>query len=296
MRADATCYRHPDRRASVSCQRCNRPICTECMIQAPIGFQCPEDAKQGKQKVYTSQSLFRGAPGRAVLTSILIAVNAAVFVAGYVIENGRQRLQIDYGLIAGGYVSTGEKIGVVTGEYYRLVTSGFLHVNLLHIGFNMYLLYVLGQMLEPVTGKVSFGMTYFFSLLCGSLGALLLAPDTLTVGASGAVFGLMGMAVVVQRSRGVNPFDTGLGGLIVINLLFTFAFNESISVGGHLGGLIGGLLAGWIFVELPRRSRAMPDFVPALTVAALMVAVVGAAIWAASLWDDPLAGFTRSAE
>jgi fructose-specific phosphotransferase system IIC component len=104
------------------------------------------------------------------------------------------------------------------------------------------------------------------------------------------------MAVVVQRSRGVNPFDTGLGGLIVINLLFTFAFNESISVGGHLGGLIGGLLAGWIFVELPRRSRAMPDFVPALTVAALMVAVVGAAIWAASLWDDPLAGFTRSAE
>jgi membrane associated rhomboid family serine protease len=258
------------------------------MIQAPVGFHCPEDAKQGRQKVYTSQSLF-GAPGRnAVVTMALIAVNVAVYVTG--LARGADQQQIDGGLIAGGYLITGEKIGVVTGEWYRLVTSGFLHADLLHIAFNMYLLYVLGQMIEPVVGHLRFGLVYFFSLLCGSFGALLLSPDTLTVGASGAVFGLMGLAVVVQRSRGINPFQTGIGTLIILNLVVTFAFSGSISVGGHIGGLIGGLLAGWLIVELPRHSRAMPDFLPTLTVAALMVAVVGASIWAASLWEDPFAG------
>lgn len=264
------------------------------MIQAPVGFHCPEDAKQGKQKVYTSQALFRGAPGRAVLTMGIIAANVAVYVIGLGMGDsgtGGQQLRIDYGLIAGGYLPTGEKIGVVTGEWYRLVTSGFLHADLLHIGFNMYLLYVLGQMVEPVIGKLRFGITYLFALLCGSFGALLLSPDVLTVGASGAVFGLMGLAVVVQRSRGLNPFDTGLGSLIVLNLVITFAFRDSISVGGHIGGLIGGLVAGWLLVELPRRSRALPSFLPVLAVTALTVAMVGASIWAASLWDDPLAGF-----
>jgi membrane associated rhomboid family serine protease len=204
---------------------------------------------------------------------------------------GGERLRIDGGLIAGGYLTTGEKIGVVTGEYYRLVTSGFLHADLLHIAFNMYLLYVLGQMIEPVVGHVRFGVVYLFSLLCGSFGALLLSPDVLTVGASGAVFGLMGLAVIVQRSRGINPFDTGIGSLIVLNLVITFAFSGSISVGGHIGGLIGGLVAGWLIVELPRHSRAMPAFLPTLTVAALCVAMVGASVWAASLWEDPLADF-----
>jgi membrane associated rhomboid family serine protease len=293
MRADATCYRHPDRRASVSCQRCNRPICTECMIEAPIGFQCPEDAKAGKQKVYTSSSLFRGAPARAVLTMTIIAANVAVYLLGVGMGDsggGGQKLRIDYGLIAGAYLNTGEKIGVVTGEWYRIITSGFLHADLIHIGFNMYLLYVLGQMLEPVIGKVPFGLTYLFALICGSFGALLLSPDSLTVGASGAVFGLMGLAVVVQRSRGINPFDTGIGSLIVLNLVITFAFSGTISLGGHVGGLIGGLVAGWLLVELPRRSRAMPAVIPLLSVAALGVAMFGACLWAASLWDDPFAG------
>jgi membrane associated rhomboid family serine protease len=258
------------------------------MIQAPIGFHCPEDAKQGKQKVYTAQTLF-GAGGRnAVVTLGLIGINVAVYVAG--LAMGDDQLRIDGGLIAGGYLTTGEKIGVVTGEWYRLVTSGFLHADLLHIAFNMYLLYVLGRMIEPVVGHVRFGVVYFFSLLCGSFGALLLSPDVLTVGASGAVFGLMGLAVIVQRSRGINPFDTGIGSLIVLNVVITFAFSGSISVGGHIGGLVGGLVAGWLIVELPRHSRAMPDFLPTAAVLALSVAVIGASIWAASLWEDPFAG------
>jgi membrane associated rhomboid family serine protease len=263
------------------------------MIEAPVGFHCPEDAKQGRQKVYTSQALFRGGPGTALLTMSIIAVNVAVFVVGLGMGEagtGGARLRLDGGLIAGGYLTTGEKIGVVDGEWYRIVTSGFLHADLIHLGLNMYLLYVLGRMLEPVVGRWAFGLSYLFALLCGSFGALLLSPDDLTVGASGAVFGLMGLAVMLQRSRGINPFDTGIGGLIVLNLVFTFAFSGAISVGGHVGGLIGGLIAGAVLVELPQRSRAMPSVIPLLTMAALSTAVVGASLWAASLWDDPLAG------
>ncbi|MET0488816.1 MAG: rhomboid family intramembrane serine protease, partial [Acidimicrobiales bacterium] len=231
MRADATCYRHPDRRASVSCQRCNRPICTECMIEAPVGFHCPEDAKAGQQKVITSHNLFRSA-GRPIVTLTLMAVNLAVYVIGFGIEGGSERLRIDGGLLALGQKASGELIGVDAGEWYRIVTAGFLHASLLHLGFNMYLLYLLGQQLEPAMGRIRFGVTYFFSLLCGSLAVLLIDPLALTVGASGAVFGLMGALAVLHYTRGVRLFDTGLGGLILINLLFTFAI-PNISVGGH---------------------------------------------------------------
>jgi membrane associated rhomboid family serine protease len=283
MRADAVCYRHPDRRASVSCQRCNRPICTECMVEAPIGFHCPDDAKGGRQKVYTAASLFR-ATGRPVVTLTLIAVNVAFFVIGLGLGEdpdipGRDQLTVDFALF-GPLVDT--------GEWYRLVTSGFLHANLVHIAFNMYLLYLLGQQLEPALGRIQFTVVYFFSLLTGSLGVLLLDPTAVTVGASGAVFGLMGAAVAVQRSRNINPFDTGLGALIVLNLVFTFAFSRSISVGGHIGGLVGGFVAGWLLVMLPARSRAMPSYLPTITVIALGGAVIGASLWAASNWMDPL--------
>jgi membrane associated rhomboid family serine protease len=282
MRADATCYRHPDRRASVSCQRCNRPICTECMIEAPVGFHCPEDAKQGRQKVYTSQQLFRGR-GRPVVTMTLIAINVAVFIVGQALGaddqfRGFSQLEVDGGL---------NGIAVDVGDWYRIFTSGFLHANLLHLAFNMYLLYLLGQIIEPALGSVRFAVAYVFSLVCGSLGVLLLDPTALTVGASGAVFGLMGVLVFVQRSRGLGLFDTGLGGLLVINLVFTFLVS-GISIGGHLGGLVGGLIAGWLLVMLPQQSRAMPSFLPLAAVIALGAAVFGASLWAASNWMDPI--------
>jgi membrane associated rhomboid family serine protease len=283
MRADATCYRHPDRRAAVACQRCDRPICTECMTEASVGFHCPEDAKGGKQKVYTSATLFRTA-GRPLVTLSLVAVNVAVYVLGLGLGQdpdvpSLDRLTADYALF-GPLVDD--------GEWYRLLTSGFLHANLVHLGFNMYLLYLLGQQLEPVLGRLRFGLVYFFSLLSGSLLVMILDPTAVTVGASGAVFGLMGAAVIVQRSRNVNPFDTGLGGLIVLNLVFTFAFSSNISVGGHVGGLAGGLIAGWLLIMLPDRSRALPTYLPVAAVVALAAAVVGASLWAASNWMDPL--------
>lgn len=253
-----------------------------------MGFHCPEDAKAGKQKVITSQALFRAA-GRPVVTLTLIAVITAVFVLGSGVEGGSERLRLDGGLLALGRAATGELIGVDAGEAYRIVTSGFLHASLIHLGFNMYLLYVLGQQLEPAMGRVRFALTYFFSLLCGSLAVLLIDPLALTVGASGAVFGLMGALGVLHYSRGVRLFDTGLGGLIVINLLFTFAI-PGISVGGHVGGLIGGALAGWLLILLPSRSRALPSFLPTAAVVALGVAVAGASLWAASRWMTPVFG------
>jgi membrane associated rhomboid family serine protease len=285
MRADATCYRHPDRRASVSCQRCNRPICSDCMIQAPVGFHCPEDAKQGQQKVYTSRSLFSTSARTSPVTLVLIAVNAAAFVygltqAGGSLTGATNQVTVDYGLFA--------PIMDVQGEWYRLVTSGFLHAGLIHIGFNMWALYLIGPQLERTMGGIRFALAYFFCLLCGSLGALVASPEALTVGASGAIFGLMGMLVIVQRANGLRLFDTGLGSILVLNLLLTFGFSGTISVGGHLGGLAGGLIAGWILLELPRRSRALPSFLPAVAVVALGVAVVGASMWAAAQWMDPI--------
>lgn len=142
------------------------------------------------------------------------------------------------------------------GEWYRLVSGGFVHFGLLHVAMNMYLLYQLGKMLEPVLGSMRFGLVYFASLLGGSAGALLLTPDALTGGASGAVFGLMAAAVVGLRHRGVNPWRTGLGATFAINIVFTLAI-PGVSVGGHFGGALVGAACGSVLLapahwRLPR--------------------------------------------
>jgi membrane associated rhomboid family serine protease len=143
----------------------------------------------------------------------------------------------------------------------------------------MLALYILGQMVEPALGRLRFGLLYFVSLLCGSFGALLLSPDSLTVGASGAVFGLMGGAAIVARNRGFSLMESGLGLWIGINLLITFTIPR-ISIGGHLGGIVGGALAALILVELGERGR-VPRWVPELLCAALGVAAVIGSIVAA---------------
>jgi len=142
------------------------------------------------------------------------------------------------------------------GEWYRMVSGGFVHFGLLHIGMNMFLLYQLGKMLEPVLGSMRFGLVYFASLLGGSAGALLLTPDALTGGASGAVFGLMAAAVVGLGHRGINPWRTGLGTTFAINIVFTLAI-PGVSVGGHFGGAFVGAICGAVLLapeqwRLPR--------------------------------------------
>jgi membrane associated rhomboid family serine protease len=260
-----TCYRHGDRRAGVICQRCDRPICPSCMHQASVGFHCPECTKAGAQKTIRPGQLLT----RPVVTQVLIAVNVAIFVAGVGgALRTRDAVAIDYGLFPP---------AVGAGDWYRLLTSGFLHVNVIHLAFNMLALYQLGMLLEPAFGRLRFGLVYLVSLLVGSLGVVVVSPDSLTVGASGAVFGLMGFAFMALRSRGVDPFSTSIGTTIVMNLIITFTLSRYISVGGHVGGLIGGLVCGWVLTDVG--PKHLKDAAPILGA----VAAVGAVAFGLSL-------------
>ena len=211
------------------------------MKTASVGFHCPECTRTGKQKVYTRANL--QVLNRPVVTQVLVAINVLVYLVG---------------LSGGSLTSTGGRFFVdgalfgplvAAGEWWRVITAGFLHANLIHLGFNMLLLYQLGAILEPAMGRLRFTAVYFTSLLTGSFGVLLLSPNSPTVGASGAVFGLMGAMFVAQRARGIDPFASGIGGIIIINLVLTFSM-RGISIGGHVGGLIGGLVCAWLLFEL----------------------------------------------
>lgn len=233
------------------------------MHQASVGFHCPECTRSSGQKVLRPNQL----QSKPVVTNALIALNLAVFVAG--LGSGLQTKSsfiYDGGLVGSAASPfTLKLVGVAHGEWWRMLTSGFLHANLIHIGFNMWVLYALGRLLEPSLGRLRFGLVYFVAMVCGAFGVLLLDPNGFTVGASGAVFGLMGAAVAVFRSRGINPFDTGLGGIIVLNLIFTFTI-PGISIGGHVGGLIGGFIAGWIITDVGPRYLRNPNVAMAAVV------------------------------
>ena len=250
------------------------------MVQASVGFHCPECARGGRQRVYTARTL--GSVNRPVVTQALIAVNAAVFLIG--LSQGESAgggftsgtvdaFQRDWALIGSG-AFRGQLIGVAHGEWYRLITGGFLHANALHILMNMAALWFLGSQLEPALGRLRFGVVYGASLLAGSLGVMLLSPHDVTVGASGAIFGLLGAVVSAQRAHGINIWQSGIGGVLVINLLFTFGIS-SISIGGHLGGLAGGLVCGEILYKLSPRKQG--------TLATALCVLVGLACFAASL-------------
>jgi membrane associated rhomboid family serine protease len=259
-----TCYRHPDRRAGVVCQRCDRPICPDCMHQASVGFHCPECARSGAQKVLRPADLVE----RPVVAIAIVAVNLLVFVVGIGPGLATRPAVIGDGGLFGPFVAQ--------GEWWRVITSGFLHANVIHVGFNSFLAYQLGLLLEPVFGRLRFALVYAAGLFAGGFGALLLTPDAFTVGASGAVFGLMGAAVVVLRNRRIDVFATGIGGLLVLNLVLTFVIPR-ISIGGHLGGLAGGALAGWILVELaPRLGRNQAVASTALVAALCLTGLAGA--------------------
>jgi membrane associated rhomboid family serine protease len=240
------------------------------MTTTAVGMRCPECARD-RTKARRATSV--GVGEEPVLTYVLIGINVAVALGGFL--SGASATGGGIGgssLIADGAVS---RFAIDQGDYWRLLTAGFLHSGFLHLLFNMFALYILGGMLEPAIGRLKFGIVYFVSLFAGSFGALLLTPDGYTVGASGAIFGLMGAVVIVMRDRGINPMESGIGLWIGLNLLITFTI-PGISIGGHLGGLVGGALAALIFVEAGRRMRAS-DSVTALIAGALgAIAIVGA--------------------
>ena len=247
----ATCYRHTDRETGVACSSCERPICPDCMTTTPVGMRCPQCARDRTQ-VRSLRSLER----QPTLTHALIAINVLVALAVFL--GGRPLLE--YGAVS--------RETVAQGDVWRVLTAGFLHGGLLHLAFNMLALYILGGLLEPVVGHLRFALVYFVSLLAGSFGALLLQPTGFTIGASGAVFGLMSAAIVVMRHRGINPMESGLVFILGLNLLITFLPGTNISAGGHLGGLVGGALAALLLFEVGDRVR-VPAVVPAAAVTAL---------------------------
>jgi membrane associated rhomboid family serine protease len=268
----AVCYRHPNRETGVSCSNCGNPICPDCMTATPVGMRCPDCSRQ-KTQVRTMRNIY----AEPTATYILIGICVLLYLGTWVSGGDTSSVYIDLGTL-GSATFRGDPIGVADGEYYRLVTGAFLHdpSNPLHILFNMYILYWLGTMLEPVLGHVRFVALYFASLLAGSFGALVAAPHSLTVGASGAVFGLMAGAFVFQRARGVDPWRSGLGPVILFNLALPFLFpNLNISIGAHVGGLIGGAIAALAIEWLSPRRRG--DLLPVLAcVAVAAVSVVGA--------------------
>jgi membrane associated rhomboid family serine protease len=271
----AVCYRHPSRETGVSCSNCGRPICPDCMTATPVGMRCPECSRQ-RTPVRTLRNIYAD----PTATYVLIGINVLMFLGTIASGGNTGSVFIDLGLVGDASVN-GAPIGVANGELWRLVTGGFLHAGLLHIFFNMYILYWLGTMLEPVLGHVRYVALYFASLLAGSFGALVANPHGLTVGASGAVFGLMAAAFVLQRARGVDPWRSGLGPVILLNLALPFLFpGLNISIGGHVGGLIGGGIAALAIERLSGMRRG--ELRPVLACLAVALVSVAGAISVAS--------------
>jgi membrane associated rhomboid family serine protease len=275
------CYRHPDRETSVKCSRCGRPICPDCMYDSPVGMRCPECAGQRARSRRVAIRRAENPYG----TYALIALNVIVFIAelggggGAASLEGGGRLVADGGLLGPAVADQ--------GEWYRIVTSGFLHAGPLHLFLNMFVLYILGTILEEGIGTVRMLGIYFVSLLAGSFGALLLDPNELTVGASGAVYGIMAATFLVARQRGVEQLASQIGLWVILNLAFTFTV-PGISIGGHLGGLAGGAAAAGVILAGERRGgAAIPEALGLLLVGAISVA---GALWAAGLSDAPGVG------
>lgn len=226
-----TCYRHPDRQTYVRCTRCQRYICPECMRAAAVGHQCVECVNEGAKSVQAPRTQFGGVArsGAPVLTYALIAVNVLMFVA----QIGSGNLERELTLWAPGIAAQ--------DQYYRLVTSAFLHYGAMHLLFNMWALYVVGPPLEAWLGRLRFGVLYALSGLGGSVLVYLISPlNTATAGASGAIFGLFGAIFVVARK--LNLDVRWIAAVVGLNLAFTFIGPAlgagSISWQGHVGGLV----------------------------------------------------------
>jgi membrane associated rhomboid family serine protease len=285
---ERTCYRHPDRVTGLSCSECGRPICTECMTMAPVGIRCPEHSgrPQGVQRVTTGvrRASFEGAGSR--VTRILIGLNVAVYVAELATGGGvygTGSVIYEKGVLIAGRAldSDGNVIGVGEGDWWRLITATFLHYGPFHLILNMLALWWFGSLLERRIGSGKFLLLYIVSGLAGSAGALIMDPTVPTVGASGAIFGILGAGLVLEQQRDYVFGGSALG-VIVINLVLTFSIS-SISIGGHLGGLLGGALATLGLSRFGRGHAAYgnPGGLGVVTIVAVGVASLAVAYWKA---------------
>ncbi|HEY6113580.1 MAG TPA: rhomboid family intramembrane serine protease [Gaiellaceae bacterium] len=273
------CYRHPDRETYVSCFECGRGICPDCMTQGPVGIRCPDHASAGgktaapKRAARTaSRSLSAYGP---YVTFTLIGINVALFVLELATGgqlNGTGSWIYEKGVLVSTAVdSSGQVVGVAEGEWWRLITAAFLHYGLIHLGMNMLVLWFIGPPLEEYFGHGRYLLVYLVSGLAGSAGALIWSPNALTVGASGAIWGIMGAALVLE-ARKIWVFGGQAMGLVIFNLAITFVI-PGISIGGHVGGLVGGGLCALAFSSF-RGSPALAT----LSMAAVGIASVGLAV------------------
>jgi membrane associated rhomboid family serine protease len=225
------------------------------MTPTPVGMRCPECMNQ-RTKVVRNPTGTPSGFGAFPATAVLIAINVIVFLvevakgSGGFYEIGSGTVY-ELGGLFGPAVSQG-------GDWWRVVSSGFLHFGIVHIGLNMYLLFILGRLLEPAIGSARFSFIYFASLLAGSFIALVIEPNALSAGASGAIFGVLGATFVIARGRRLDQIAGQIGMLIVFNLIFTFA-DGHISIGAHVGGLAAGVLCGLLIVagEQGRYGRGL---------------------------------------
>ncbi|MFE2992146.1 rhomboid family intramembrane serine protease [Streptomyces sp. NPDC059262] len=270
------CYRHPDRETGIRCARCDKPICPDCMVSASVGFQCPDCVRGGsgtghgpaasRPRTITGGTI---AADPRLVTKILIGINVAVFIAVHVWD----RLLSDFVLIGAWppapYVPNQ---GVAGGEWYRLVTSMFTHQEVWHIAFNMLGLWWLGGPLEAALGRARYIALYMISGLAGSaLTYAIAGPSEQSLGASGAVFGLLGATAVLVRR--LNYDMRPVIGLLALNLLFTFTWGN-IAWQAHVGGLVAGVVVGYAMVHAPRERRSLVQYGTCALVLAVVVVTV----------------------
>jgi membrane associated rhomboid family serine protease len=248
--APAVCVRHPERATGLTCSRCGRPACPDCLREASVGHQCVDCVAEGRRTARRGVTIAGARPEeRPVVTPVLVALNVAVFAwtvvtSGSLSRNALSPLFAEWALVP---------VAVADGEWWRLITGGFLHFGPIHLLFNMWALWVIGRDVERALGRGRFLALYLVSLLGASTAVMLLTtPGANVAGASGAVFGLMGaLAVLLRRLR--VPLGQ-VGGVIAVNLAITFLL-PGISVAGHLGGLITGAAATAALVYAPAERR-----------------------------------------
>ncbi|MCF7551910.1 MULTISPECIES: rhomboid family intramembrane serine protease [Pseudonocardia] len=267
------CVRHPDRPTGLSCTRCGRPACPECLRDAPVGRQCVDCVHEGQRTVRRGRTVAGASRGgrRPVVVPVLTALNVALFVltaaqAGSIGSNNRSALFQEWVLVPG---------LVAGGDWWRPLTSGFLHYGPLHLVFNMLALWWLGRELEPVLGRARFLAVYLVSLLGGSAAVMLFSPaNSLVAGASGAVFGLMGAMFVIIRRLQLPAGQ--IVGLVVVNLVISVVV-PGISLMGHVGGLLLGAAATALLVSLRDRRTLQLSGLAVLTLVVLTVIATRAA-------------------
>jgi membrane associated rhomboid family serine protease len=270
--APPVCVRHPDRATGLRCTRCERPACPECLRDASVGYQCVDCVAAGNQGVRRGVTVAGAEPGtRPVVVPVLIALNLVMFAltaaqAGSISANYASPLFRDLALAP---------VLVADGEWWRVVTSGFLHVGPLHLAFNMLALWIIGRDAESVLGRSRFLAVYLVALLGGGAAVMLFSdPGRPVAGASGAVFGLMGaLAVLLRRMRA--PAGQVLG-LIAVNVVISVVI-PGISLVAHLGGLVVGAAATAVLVYAPASNRTRFQAGALGGLALLLLAAIAAA-------------------